>query len=276
MFDVDWMGMLSRQVLREEVAGLVAEACAWAVGLSDQPHYRRRSGAVAASGLTIGERAANGQLLAEEADGRLELGDARPGSFQDALNALGSDGRIHADRFDDDVLHPFAHRICLAAADRARRSRAAAWAELADDLGEDQSDVADVVRAGGWEGPLRMEAEHLVLAALGDVPLIEVEAEGLPLSLVRAAEAAARAAAAPPPPALGDDELAGALFLADAAMRDAGVAVPVPEPQAGRLLEALLLEGLQAAEVRAVLAHLPVEAGTAAKVTALMEAAEPD
>jgi hypothetical protein len=105
--------------------------------------------------------------------------------------------------------------------------------------------------------------------------LIEVEAEGLPLSLVRAAEAATRTAASTlPSPDPGDDELAGALFLADAALRNAGVAVPVPEPQAGRLLEALLIEGLEVSEVRAVLAHLPVEAGTAAKVTALIEAAE--
>ena len=276
VFDVDWMGMLTRQVLRDEVASLVAEACAWAVGLSDQPHHRRRSGSVVPSGLTIGERAANGQPLGEEADSRLELGDARPGSFQDALNALGSDGRIHADRFDDDVLHPFAHRICLAAAERARRTRPGAWAELADELGEDEDDVPEVVRAGGWEAPLRIEAEHLVLAALGSVPLIEVEAEGLPLSLVRAAEATTRAAAAPPLPEPAGDALAGALFLADAAVRDAGLTLPVPEPQAGRLLEALLLQGLEATEVRAVLAHLPVTAGTAAKVTALVEAAESD
>ena len=51
-----------------------------------------------------------------------------------------------------------------------------------------------MVAAGGWEAPLRTEAEHLVLAALGAVPLIEVEAEGLPLSLVRAAEAVTRGA----------------------------------------------------------------------------------
>ncbi|HEY4626052.1 MAG TPA: hypothetical protein VIH01_08540, partial [Blastococcus sp.] len=61
MFEVDWMGMLGREVLRERGAALIAEACAWAVGLSDQPHYARRSGRVAPSGLTVGERAANGQ-----------------------------------------------------------------------------------------------------------------------------------------------------------------------------------------------------------------------
>jgi hypothetical protein len=274
VFDVDWMGMLSREVLREQAAALIAEACAWAVGLSDQPHYRRRSASVVPTGLTIGERAANGQLLAEEADGRLDLGDARPGTFQDALNALDRTGRVHADRFDDEVLHPFVHRTCLVAADRARGARAAAWAELAEDVGEDPADLADVLRAGGWEAPLRIEAEHLVLAALGGVPLIEVEVEGLPLSLVRAAEAAVRAAAEPPPAVPTDDDLAGVHFLADAAVRDAGLAVPVPEPQAGRLLEALMLQGLEPAEVRAVLDRLPVTSGAAAKVAALIDAAE--
>ena len=276
MFDVDWMGMLTREVLRERAADLIAEACAWAVGLSDRPHYRRRSGGVVPTGLSVGERAANGQLLAEEADGRLDLGDARPGSFQDALNALDSSGRVFADSFDDDLLHPFVHRTCLLAAERARGSRAAAWAELADDLGEDEDDVAEVVRAGDWEAPLRIEAEHLVLAALGSVPLIEVEAEGLPSSLVRAAEAATRAAVPRPDPDPADDDLAGTLFLADAALRDAGLPVPVPEPQAGRLLEALLLAGLEPAEVRTVLPRLPVAAATAAKIEALVDASDAD
>ena len=58
--------------------------------------------------------------------------------------------------------------------------------ELADDVGEDADDLAGVVRAGEWEAPLRIEAEQLVLAALGAMPLLEVESEGLPLSLVRA------------------------------------------------------------------------------------------
>ena len=35
MFDVDWFGLLTRDVLRELTPALVAEACAWAVGLSD-------------------------------------------------------------------------------------------------------------------------------------------------------------------------------------------------------------------------------------------------
>jgi hypothetical protein len=274
VFDVDWMGLLTREVLRERTAALVAEACAWAVGMSDQPHHLRSGGRIVATGSTVGERAAVGLALSGDEDGRLDLADARPGSFQDALNAVDATGTVQADRFDAEVLHPFVLETCLVAADRARRTRPAAWAELADDVGEDEADLADVVSAGGWELPLRIDAEHLVLAALGATPLIEVEAEGLPLSLVRAAEAATRAAAVPSPPDPTDDDLAGAVFLADAAVRDAGLAVPVPEPQAGRLLEALLLQGLEPAELRAVLPRLPVAPGTAAKVTALLDAAE--
>ena len=275
MFDVDWMGLLTREVLRERAAELIAESCAWAVGMSDQPHYRRTAGRIVATGTTVGERAAKDLPLGDEEDGRLDLGDARAGSFQDALNSVGADGVLQSQRFDDEVLHPFVLETCLTAAERARRTRPADWAELADDVGEDEADLDAVVSAADWEGPLRIDAEHLVLAALGATPLIEVEAEGLPLSLVRAAEAATRAAA-PPSPEPGDDALTGALFLADAALRDAGLTRPVSEPQAGRLLEALLLQGLDAGEVRAVLAHLPVTAGTAAKVAALIEAAERD
>jgi hypothetical protein len=273
VFDVDWMGLLTREVLRERTAALVAETCAWAVGMSDQPHYLRSGGRIVATGSTVGERAAVGLALSGDEDGRLDLADARPGSFQDALNAVDQTGTVQADRFDVEVLHPFVRETCLVAADRARRSRPAAWADLADHVGEDEADLADVVSAGGWEVPLRIDAEHLVLAALGATPLIEVEAEGLPLSLVRAAEAATREAASPPRPGPADDGLAGALFLADAALRDAGLAVPVPEPQAGRLLEALLLHGLEPEEVAAVLPHLAVEQATAAKVAALVRAA---
>jgi hypothetical protein len=276
VFDIDWMGLLTREVLRERTAALVAEACAWAVGMSDQPHFLRSGGRVVATGQAVGERAALGLPLSGDEDGRLDLADARPGSFQDALNAVDRTGTVHADRFDAEVLHPFVVETCLTAAERARRTRPADWAELADDVGEDEADLRDVVVAAGWEAPLRIDAEHLVLAALGATPLIEVEAEGLPLSLVRAAEAATRAAAVPPPPEPADDALAGALFLADAALRDARLTQPVPEPQAGRLLEALLLQGLETAEVRAVLAHLPVTAAAADKVAALMDAAEPD
>jgi hypothetical protein len=163
MFEVDWTGLLGREVLRERTAALIAETCAWAVGMSD----------------------------------RLGLGIARLGSFQDALHAVGPDGVVQADRFDADVLAPFVRETCLVAADRARRTRPGDWAELADDVGEEEADLAAVVAAAGWEAPLLIEAEHLVLAALGAVPLIEVEAEGLPLSLVRAAEAVTRAAAGP-------------------------------------------------------------------------------
>jgi hypothetical protein len=273
VFDVDWMGLLTREVLRERTAALVAETCAWAVGMSDQPHYLRSGGRIVATGHTVGERAAIGLPLSGDEDGRLDLADARAGSFQDALNAVDRVGRVQADRFDVEVLHPFVLETCLAAAERARRTRPDAWAELADDVGEDENDLADVVHAGGWEAPLRIDAEHLVLAALGTTPLIEVEAEGLPLSLVRAAEAATRAAAPPPSSETTDDDLAGALFLADMAVRSAGLVVPVPPAQAGRLLEALLLEGVQPEEVTAVLAHLPVEQATADKVTALVSAA---
>jgi hypothetical protein len=274
VFDVDWMGLLTREVLRERTAALIAEACAWAVGMSDQPHYLRVGGRVVVTGSTVGERAAVGLALSGDEDGRLDLADARPGSFQDALNAVDRAGTVQADRFDADVLHPFVLETCLVAADRARRTRPAAWAELADDVGEDEDDLADVVSAGGWEAPLRIDAEHLVLAALGATPLIEVEAEGLPLSLVRAAEAVTRAAATPPPPGPADDELAGALFLAEAALSAAALPVPVPPDAAGLLLEELLAAGLEPDEVSGVLPHLPVPPATARVVAALLEAAE--
>jgi hypothetical protein len=272
VFDVDWMEQLGREVLRGRTAALIAEACAWAVGLSDQPHRLRRGGKLVPSGLTVGERAATEQPLADDDGGRLDLGDARPGSFQDALGALGPDGRLLAERFDEEVLIPFVLDTCVAAADRARRARPGAWEELAEDVGEDGSDLAAVVRAGGWEAPLRVDAEHLVLAALGSVPLIEVEAEGLPLSLVRAAEAAARSAV-PAEPAAPAEDLTGALFLAETAISASDLTVPVPEAQAGRLLELLVIEGLEPDEVTAALPHLPVDPATAAKIDALVEAA---
>ncbi|MCZ2860425.1 hypothetical protein [Blastococcus sp. VKM Ac-2987] len=269
MFDVDWMGLLTREVLRERGAALIAESCAWAVGLSDRPHYRRRSGRVAPSGLTVGERAANGQPLGGAEDGRVDLEDARPGSFPDALNMIGPDGRLEAERFDDEVLVPFVAETCRVAGERARTTRRADWAELAHDLGEDPADVADVVRAGGWEAPLRIDAEHLVLAALRDVPLIEAEAEGLPLSLVRAAEAATRAAAPAPAP-VPDDSLAGALFLARAALEESGCTVPVRPADADLLLAALGDAGLEPDEVSSVLPHLPVEEQTITRIAATL------
>jgi hypothetical protein len=270
VFDVDWMGLLTREVLRERTAELIAESCAWAVGTSDQPHHLRTAGRVVPTGLTVGERAAVGLPLSGEEDGRLDLGDGRPGSFQDALNSIGADGTVRADRFDEEVLHPFVHETCLRAAERARRTRPDAWAELADDVGEDADEPVEVVRAGGWEAPLRIDAEHLVLAALGAMPLIEAEAEGLPLSLVRAAEAVVRAAAAPPDPGRTDDDLAGSLFLARAAVTATGAPLPVSPQHAERLLEELLAHGLEPEEVPVVLPELPVQPATVEAVTALL------
>jgi hypothetical protein len=273
VFDIDFMALLTREVLRERAAALIAEACAWSVGLSDQPHHLRRGGRLVATGVTMGVRATNGQPLSGEEDGRLELGDARPGTFQDALNALAADGTVFAERFDAEVVEPFVLATCVLAAERARDTRRAAWADLLDDLGEDGSDLVEVVRAGEWEAPLRIDADHLVLAALGGVPLVQVEAEGLPLSLVRAAEAVTRAAAAPPAPTPAPDEdLAGSLFLAHAALRAAAVTVPVPPSQAEQLFTALLAEGLLPEELPAVLPHLPVESATVREVTAIVAA----
>jgi hypothetical protein len=136
-----------------------------------------------------------------------------------------------------------------------------------------------VVSAAGWEAPLRIEAEHLVLAALGSVPLIEVEAEGLPLSLVRAAEATARGAVAPPDQTDGageDDGLAGARYLAATALGTAGLTLPVPPAEARALLAALLALGLEPGEVTAVLPDLPVAPGTREAVGALLAARPPD
>src|SRR3954468_12687490 len=128
------MGMLSREVLRERVPALVAEACAWSVGLSDQPHHLRHRGRMVATGTTMGVRAANGQPLSGEEDGRLELGDARPGTFADALNAVTADGGTSADRLDRAVLEPFVLHTCVLAAERARETRQRAWTELLDEM----------------------------------------------------------------------------------------------------------------------------------------------
>ncbi|SOC49727.1 hypothetical protein SAMN05660748_2459 [Blastococcus aggregatus] len=274
MFDVDWMGLLAREVLRERTPALIAESCAWAVGLSDRPHLRRRAGLPQPTGPTLGERAVGGLPLASDDDGRFELADAVPGSFQDALNALTPDGGVHAERFDDEVLVPFVHATCVAAAERARERRPAAWAELAEDVGEDGDDLPAVVRAGEWEAPLRIDAEQLVLAALGAVPLLEVETEGLPLSLVRAAEAATRAAVAAPEVPVPDDSLAGALFLARAALEESGCTVPVPPDEAAVLLAALVDSGLEPEELPGVLPHLPVQPATVDEALVILRAAE--
>jgi hypothetical protein len=271
-YEPDWFGLLGREVLRERRAALIAEACAWSVGLSDRPHHLRLRGRLVTTGSTIGDRAACGQPLSGEEDGRIELGDARPGSFQDALNAVDADGTVFADRFDREVIEPFVHETCVLAADRARRTRPGQWAELLDELGEDPGDAdpAAVVRAGEWEEPLRTEAEHLVLAALGGAPLVEVESEGLPLALVRAAEATARAAATPAPEPEPDESLSGALFLALAAVREAGLPTPVPPDGACRLLAVLLEQGLEPEEVTGVLPHLALAPGTAGRVAVLL------
>ena len=52
MFDVDWMGLLTREVLRERAKDLIAEACAWTVGTSDQPHFLRSGGRIVPSPLS--------------------------------------------------------------------------------------------------------------------------------------------------------------------------------------------------------------------------------
>jgi hypothetical protein len=274
VFDVDWMGGLSREVLRERLPALIAEACAWSVGISDRPHHERRRGRLGETGGTIDDRIARGQPLSGEEDGRLDLGDARPGSFRDVLNAVDADGVVYADRFDREVLEPFVLATCVLAAERARSTRRAEWAELLDDLGEDGRDLVGVVRAGEWEASLRTEAEHLVLAALADMPLLEVEAEGLPLSLVRAAEALTREAATPSAsePAGEDPAASGAVFLARAALTGEGLAEPVPPEQADRLLATLLAEGIEPDELPAVLPHLPLAPGTAEAVLTLLDA----
>jgi hypothetical protein len=274
VFEVDALGLLTREVLRERAADLVAESCAWAVGLSDRPWCVRRSGRVVAGGTTMGARAAGGQPLSGEEDARLELGEALPGSFADALGALTPDGRLYVELYDDAVLVPFVLATCLRAAERARRSLPRDWVELLEELGheapadqEDGTELLQVVRAAEWDVPLRTCAEQLVLAALGHVPLVEVEAEGLPLSLVRAAEAHTRAAvAAPDRRGVSDEDLAGALFLADMALRTAGLPRPVPPAHAGDLLRALVEEGLEPEEVLAVLPQLPVREDTAEQV----------
>lgn len=275
VYEVDPVPLLARELLRDRSVELVAEACAWSVGLSDSPHHGRRHGRPVATGLTLGQRAEAALPLSGEEDARLELGDARPGSFGDALGALLPDGRLQADRFETDVLAPFVLDTCVLATERAALHHPDAWAELLDELGEDGSDPLAVVRAAEWEAPLRTEAEQLVLAALADAALLQVEAEGLPLSLVRAAEAVLRGAVHQPPAAVDDDDLAGALFLAETALLTAGLAVPVPPDQADDLLRTLLSEGLEPHEVMGVLPHLPVLADTADAVADLVAGEHP-
>lgn len=273
MFEADPLALLAREVLRERAASLVAEVCAWAVGLSDRPYCVRR-GRVTPTGTTLGARAGAEQRLGAEEGGRLELAEAHPGSFADALAALAPDGRAYAELLDEQVLAPFALETCRLTAGRARRDAPHEWRELVDDLGADEADVDAVVRGADWEPTVRADAEQLVLDALGPAPLTEVEAEGLPLALVRAAEAQTRAAAPQPalePEAPDHDEIAGALFLAEAAVRGSGLPLPVPPEHADALLDTLAAEGLEPEELPLVLPHLPVRAETAEEVALALE-----
>lgn len=270
----DPLALLPQEVLHERLPLLVRESCAWAVGLSDRPHHTSRHGRAVPSGVTLGTLALTGRSLASDEDGRLELGDARPGSFRDALNALTPSGGLYADVYDDEVLRPFVDATCVAAAERARDTVPVAWEDLLDDLGEDGTDLFAVARAADWDSSLRGEAEDLALSALGDLPLVAVEAEGLPLSVVRAAEQSARAAApqVAGEPAVADD-LAGAVFLARSALDAADLPVPVAPERAPELLGALVAEGLEPEEVLRVLDELPVRAETVEEVALLLESA---
>ena len=262
----DPLALVPSDVLRERLPALVAEACAWAVGLSDRPHVVHRQGRDVASGTTLGDRAATGRPLGDDS-GRLELGDARPGTFSDALNARTGDGGGYADRFEADVLEPFVREACASVAHRARTAHPRAWQELLDELGDDGDDVLEVARAAEWDSRLRVEAEQLLAAALGDVPLVAVEAEGLSLSVVRAAEAEARRSSpeSPPPPPR-DDDLAGAVFLVEDGIRSAGLPVPVPADRAPDVLQVLQRCGIEADEVVRLVRLLPLDEATTREI----------
>ncbi len=262
MDDVDAIALLARQELRDRRPALLAEVCAWAVGLSDRPHLQRRAGRLSSTGETLGLRAEAGRTSAAELDGRVDLGDAAAGTFADAVAALAPDGRPWADLLEEQVLVPFVLQTCVLACQRARQTLPDVWEGLLDELGEDGSDLEEVVRGAEWEVPLRVEAEQAVLAALGPQPLVEVEAEGLPLSLVRAAEAVTRGAAPTTGPDVrpDDEEIAGALFLAEAAVAEVDLTGP-PLQAAEAVLEVLLEEGLMPEELPRVLPHLPVPVG---------------
>lgn len=276
-FEADPIAVLARDELHARLSDLIAEACAWSVGMSDRPHYQRRHGRVTATGITIGARAAGGQLLSGEEDRPLDLGEVRPGTFRDALGALTADGRVYGELLEQQVVRPFVLDTCVAALETAARTHPGELADVLDDLGEHDSDPTEVVRAGDWEAALRIDAEHLVVAALGDQQLTDVEAEGLPLSLVRAAESLTRGAAptmAEDDPSSGREELAGALFLAEAALRAADLAEPVTVAQAPALVEVLRGEGLEDDEILAMLERLPVTPDAAEAVVGLLDSAQ--
>jgi hypothetical protein len=187
---------------------------------------------------------------------------------------LTADGTVYADRFDREVVAPFVRQTCVLAAERARQRRPEAWARLVEELGEDPADLDAVVRAGDWEGPVGMDADVLILSALGDLPLVEVEAEGLPLSLVRAAEDEVRRAApsqATEPAAADEEDLAGALFLARSAVESAELPLPVPPSHSNDLLDLLLSQELEPAEILRVLPSLPVQQDTIESLTPTLE-----
>jgi len=271
VIDLRAAALLGDEVLRARAAELVAETCAWSVGLSDTPHWEQRDGRVVPSGDTLGMRAGAGQELSAEGTGRFSLADAGPGTFQDALNALAPGGGVHADRFDEQVLAPFALDTGVRAAERLRDTDPAEWDDLLAELGEDGSDLPAVVRALEWDVTLKAQAEQLVLDALGRVPLVEVEAEGTPLAVVRAAEREASEAVpgeAPEP----EEPDPGVLFLAESALERSGMTRPVRPDDAAQLLDLLLGEGLEPEEVLRVLEHLPVLADTAEVIEDTLDA----
>jgi hypothetical protein len=269
--DIEAAAALGDQVLLERAAELLAETCAWSVGLSDLPHWEHRDGRIVPSGDTLGMRATAGLELTAEGTGRFDLGDARAGTFQDALNALAPGGGVHADRFDQQVLAPFALETAVRAAEQLRDADHEEWEELLAELGEDGSDLASVVRALEWDVTLKAQAEQLVLDALGRVPLLEVEAEGAPLAVVRAAERETRAAVPVEDPASAEPD-PGVLFLAERAVERSGLAVPVRPEDAEALLGHLGDEGLEPDEVRDVLPHLPVMSDTAERIVTMLDA----
>jgi hypothetical protein len=103
---------------------------------------------------------------------------------------------------------------------------------------------------------------------------MDVEAEGLPLSLVRAAEEEVRRAAPPvaaEPAAAEQDELVGALFLARSAVEAAQLPLPVPPSHSSDLLDLLLGQELEPAEILQLLPSLPVQQDTIESLTPTLE-----
>jgi hypothetical protein len=80
VFGEDLMSELMRRVLRKRAAALIAETCAWSVGLSDHPRFRFRDGRPVSTGVSLGVRAESGLPMSGDEPGRLELGNARPGA----------------------------------------------------------------------------------------------------------------------------------------------------------------------------------------------------